>query len=65
MNVKSLLKTQLAVAALVTIAVSLFLIIYFALGDNTPAAARLISALVTPPLMIGIVVGGYFLTKSR
>jgi hypothetical protein len=65
MNMKGLLKAQLAVAALVAVAVGLFLIIYFALGDSTPAPARLISALIVPPLVIGVIVGGYFLARNR
>jgi hypothetical protein len=65
MDVKGLMKAQLAVAALVAVAVGLFFIIYFALGDRTPAPARLISALIVPPLVIGVVIGGYFLARGR
>jgi membrane-anchored glycerophosphoryl diester phosphodiesterase (GDPDase) len=65
MNAKSLLKAQAAVGALVALAVGLFLLIYFALGDSTPASTRLISALIVPPLVIGVIMGGYVLVRGR
>lgn len=64
MDTKSLLKAQAAVAVLVALAVGLFLLIYFLMGDGTPAGTRLISALIVPPLVIGIIVGGYFLVRG-
>ncbi|XWX05391.1 hypothetical protein VZO05_07470 [Aggregatilineales bacterium SYSU G02658] len=64
MDTKSLLKAQAAVAVLVALAVGLFLLIYFLMGDGTPAGTRLISALIVPPLVIGVIVGGYFLARG-
>lgn len=65
MDTKSLLKAQTAVGALVALAVGLFLLIYFALGDGTPASTRLITALIVPPLIIAVIVGGYVLIRGR
>ncbi len=65
MDTRSLLKAQVAVGALVALAVGLFLFIYFTLGDATPASTRLITALIVPPLVIGVIVGGYVLMRGR
>lgn len=65
MDIRSLLKAQVAAAVLAGLGIGGFLLIYFLLGDATPAGTRLITALVVPPLIIAVVVGGYFLARHR
>lgn len=65
MDIKSLLKAQVAVGALAGLGVGAFLLIYFALGDATSDSTRLITALIVPPLLIGVIVGGYFLMMKQ
>jgi hypothetical protein len=65
MDTKRLLRAQLAVAALAVGGIALFLFLWAAMGDTTPAATRLFTSMLVPPLVITIIVGGYFLARRR
>ncbi len=65
MDTKQLLWAQLAVAGLAMGAIALFLFIWAAMGDTTPAATRLFTSMIVPPLVITLIVGGYFLARRR
>lgn len=65
MNGKQLLQAQGVVLLLAVGAIGLFLLIYGGMGDSTPAATRLFTALLIPPLLIVLLVGGYFLVRRR
>lgn len=65
MDAKRLLQAQLIVGLLAVGAVVLFLLIYGGMGDSTPISTRLFSALCVPPLILLVVVGGYFLVRRR
>jgi ABC-type molybdate transport system permease subunit len=49
---------------LAVLAIALFLAIYTLLG-NQPAFTRLMTALFVPPLVLAVIVGGYFLVRRR
>jgi uncharacterized RDD family membrane protein YckC len=61
MDMQRLLKAQLVVVVMASLAIGLFLLIYTLMGDSTPAATRLFTALLVPPLILVLLGGGYFL----
>lgn len=63
-DTKRLLYAQIVVVGLAALAIALFLLIYTLLGDQ-PAFTRLMTALFVPPLVLAVIVGGYFLARRR
>gem|GEM_PF-1685256 len=63
-DTKRLIYAQIVVMGLAVLAIALFLAIYTLLG-NQPAFTRLMTALFVPPLVLAVIVGGYFLVRRR
>jgi hypothetical protein len=61
-NSGQLTKALLSGGVLALVGVGLFLLIYFGLGD-VPDSTRLFTALLVPPMVIAVLVGGYYLVR--
>jgi hypothetical protein len=59
-----LLKAAAIGVGLAVLGIVLFLVIYFSLS-GVSALARLLVAMCLPPLLIGVLVGGYALATGR
>ncbi len=63
MNTGQLTKALIGGGVLALAGVGLFLLIYIGLGD-APDSTRLFTALLVPPLVIALIVGGYYLVQK-
>jgi hypothetical protein len=63
MNTGQLTKALIGGGVLALLGVGLFLLIYIGLGD-APDSTRLFTALLVPPLVIALIVGGYYLVQK-
>jgi hypothetical protein len=63
-NSGQLTKALIGGGVLALVGVGLFLLIYFGLGDM-PDSTRLFTALLIPPVVIAVLVGGYYLMQKN
>lgn len=66
MESKSLINASIVGGLLAVLGVGLFILIYVGLGAaDVQGAPRLFGALCTPPVVIGLIVGVYSMTRRR
>ena len=66
MEPQRLINASIIGGLLAVLGIGLFMLLYVGLGAaNVASAPRLFGALCTPPVIIGLIVGGYAITRRR
>ena len=61
----NLMKALVMGAVLAIVAVGVFLLMYFVVLGSAETITRLFVSLIVPPLLLGVLVGGYYLVSKR
>jgi hypothetical protein len=61
----NLMKALVMGAVLAIVAVGVFLLMYFVVLGSAETITRLFVSLIVPPLLLGVLVGGYYLFSKR